>query len=105
MTLDSPVLLTPRDLCRADDTAISDCKNHPPPLLIFNIKKMKNYVEESPEATEHPQTSCSTHSRTANNQTAIYWEEPTSTEEPDTAGEDKRGQCKLWKAVLGQSLK
>lgn len=49
--------------------------------------------------------SCSTHSRTANNQTAIHWEEPTTTEEPDTAGEDKQGQCKLWKAVLGQPLK
>lgn len=104
-TLESRVLLTPRDLCQADDTAISNCKNHLPLLLIFNIKKLENYMKESPKATEHPPMNCSTCSRTANNRTAIYWEEPTTTGERDTAGEDKRGQHRLWEAVLGQSLK
>lgn len=99
------MLLTARELCQADDTAISNCKNHFSPLLIFNIKKLENYVKESPKATEQTQMSCSTCSRTANNQTAVYWEEPTTAVEPDTAGEDKPGQNRLWKAVLGLSLK
>lgn len=42
-------------------------------------------MEESPEAAEDPQTSC----RTANNQTAISWEEAPTTVGADTAGEDK----------------
>lgn len=103
-TLNSHVLLPPRDLCQADDMAISNCKNHLSPL-VFNIKKLKSYMKESPEATEHPQTGLSTGSRTANKQTAVHWEEPSTAVQPHPACEDKRGQHSLWKAVLGQSLK
>lgn len=55
--LNSHVLLTPRDLCQADDNTISNCNHHLPPLLIFHIKKLENYMKESPKATEHPETS------------------------------------------------
>lgn len=92
--LDSHALLTPRDSARLMTRPFPAARTISLPSLFLILKNLEICVKESPRATEHPQPSCS---RTANNQAAVYWEEPSTAVGPDTD--------QLWRAVLGQSLK